>query len=73
MKEINIRELGGEIWAEIMHIKWHNKNSPISNLSDEAIGPLVDLVVRILARYECNVIMNDEGMPVDPLEKQNTS
>ena len=56
-----VRELGGEIWAEIeitfgeAQISWQTK------------GELTDLIMGVLARHVGATIENDEGMPVEPL------
>jgi len=57
----SIRELGGEIWAEVGQtfpddvIEWQTKNE------------LADLVMGVLARYDGYLLMNDRDVPVTPL------
>jgi hypothetical protein len=57
-----VRELGGEVWAEIVNrfgddIEWRLQ------------GRLVDLVMGVLARHLGRVIENDQDLPVSPLAR----
>jgi hypothetical protein len=55
-----IRELGGEIWAELSFI-------PETTLDWETRNAVVDLVIGVLARHSGSVLSNDEDLPVSPL------
>lgn len=35
MFEIDIRELGGEVWAEVMHIQRHDKSHDLAGLDEK--------------------------------------
>ncbi len=61
MKTRTVRELGGEIWAELRRvegIKWQDLNEAI------------DIVMAVLARYENTMIVNDKDLPVEPLPRE---
>lgn len=69
MKEKTVRELGGEIWAEIMQIQNSTKSSsPLKNINMNATHELIDLVMGVLARHIGNTITNDLDLPVTPLK-----
>jgi hypothetical protein len=59
-KERTVRELGGEVWAEISQaikdeeLSWVTKNK------------IVDVVMGVLARHVDSIIKNDEDLPVSP-------
>jgi hypothetical protein len=56
-----VRELGGEIWAEItMRGEKEQK---------EFASATADIVMGVLARYDRHVILMDEDFPVVPLEQ----
>ena len=60
-----VRELGGEIWAELEYrvgdeCDWQVRNK------------IVELVMTVLARHENTVIINDADLPVKPLTKHDT-
>lgn len=57
---VTVRELGGEIWAELSlfpdaELHWQIKNR------------IADLVMGVAARYVGATIMNDADLPVQPL------
>lgn len=58
-----IRSLGGEFWAEVSarmgeeKIQWQIKNE------------LVDLFMGVLARHIGKQILDDDELPVEPLER----
>jgi hypothetical protein len=67
-KERTVRELGGEIWAELSYsfseddINWEMRNA------------VVDLVMAVLARHIGVSLVNDGELPVTPLPRsQNES
>lgn len=55
-----IRELGGEIWAELFSI-------PESDLRWEVKEAVLDVVMGVLARHSGSVLENDPDLPVTPL------
>jgi hypothetical protein len=56
-----IRELGGEIWAELKMRGGEEQRKFASEVSD--------MIMAVLARYDRHVIMNDEDFPVEPLPR----
>ena len=59
-----VRELGGEIWAELTYafrddIHWQTLDSA------------VDVIMGVLARHDGVTVMNDEDLPVTPLPERN--
>jgi hypothetical protein len=57
---VSVRELGGEVWAELSsfsdsELDWQIKNR------------IVDLVMGVVARHAGAAIMNDTDLPVLPL------
>ena len=72
MKNKPIRELGGELWAELSKAKELQlalSESSLSTLDFHAINQIVDLVMAVLAGYDGQVITNDVHRPVQPLSK----
>jgi hypothetical protein len=61
MEAKTIRELGGEIAAELFRI-------PESELPWGTQSKIVDIVMGVLARHSGEVIKNDEDLPVAPLQ-----
>lgn len=70
MKEKTVRELGGEIWAEITQLQNSTVSNSLSKLDWEASQEICDLVMGVLARHIGSTITNDEDLPVSPLEKK---
>jgi len=72
MLEKTIRELAGEIWAEIEQesrdaaLQW----SPIVSINSDAVNRIMDIVMGVLARHDNSTLVNDKDMPVEPLRKQ---
>lgn len=60
-----IRELGGEVWAELHRI-------PEPELGWQTRERVVDIVMGVLARYSELEVRNDTDLPVSPLDP-NTS
>ncbi len=58
-----IRELGGEIWAEL------SLRVPETQLSWRAKDAIVDVIMGVLARHEGARILNDRDLPVEVLPK----
>jgi hypothetical protein len=54
-----VRELGGEIWAELSSI-------PEGDLRWDVRNAIVDVVMGVLARYAGTVLENDPDLPVEP-------
>lgn len=64
-----VRELGGEIWAEIAQRQNDQvDDSLISEIDYRATQELSDLVMGVLARHTGCEIINDEDLPVEPLK-----
>ncbi|WP_437913732.1 hypothetical protein WME73_46060 [Sorangium sp. So ce302] len=55
-----MRELGGEIWAEI------SRRIPDDELDWQRKNKMVDLIMGVLARHIGNTIENDPDLPVFP-------
>jgi hypothetical protein len=53
-----VRELGGEIWSELL------KAVPEEKLDWQTKNEIVDVVMRVLARHVGEVISNDDDLPV---------
>ena len=58
-----VRELSGEIWAEI------TMRMPEEDLHWQTADKLVQLIIGVLARHVGKVIVNDEGLEVEPLPR----
>lgn len=72
MAEKTVRELTGEIWAEL---EQESRNaaangSPLHSLNMDALNRILDVVMGVLARYENTVIVNDRDLPVEPLQRK---
>ena len=67
VKQKTIRELGGEIWAEIAQLQNDADDSLIGKTDFRVAQELSDLVMGVLARHEGSVIVNDRDLPVKPL------
>jgi hypothetical protein len=57
---VTVRELGGEIWAELSSL-------PDAELPWQTKNRVVDLVMGVIARHVGAAIRNDEDLPVEPL------
>ncbi len=57
-----IRELGGDVWAELHRI-------PEPELDWKTRERIVDIVMGVLARHTDLEVRNDEDLPVSPLER----
>jgi hypothetical protein len=74
MKHKTIRELGGEIWAEIfseMQARPNDRRFKIEDISTHTVDALMDLIMGVLARHEGSVITNDKDLPVEPIPMKN--
>ncbi len=64
MENRTVRELGGEVWAEInMHYIREKKQLEIDDLQT-----FIDLTMQVLARHVGKKILNDKDFPVTPLK-----
>ncbi len=63
MGEKTVRELGGEIWAELQEER-HNPHSPLPRFGVEEADALIDFLMSILVRHTGATIINDPGLPV---------
>jgi hypothetical protein len=57
---VTVRELGGEIWAELSSL-------PDGELPWQTADRIVDLVMGVIARHVGAAIRNDADLPVEPL------
>ena len=72
MSERTIRELAGEIWAEL---EQESRNAPINGsplrtIQMDAMNRLIDVIMGVLARHENTLLVNDKDMPVKPLRRE---
>lgn len=70
VKQRTVRELSGEIWAEINHMILDGVE-PFTAFEEDEQGKLltacIELISGVLARYDSFSIVNDEYFPVEPL------
>ncbi len=64
-KRKSVRELGGEIWAEL-DAERRKEDSVFSNLDHTINDQLSDFIMSILARQINTTIVNDAGLKVEP-------
>ena len=67
-KQKTVRELGGEIWAEL-DAERRKEGSAFSQLDHSTNDQLADFVMSILARHINTTIINDAGLEVAPRPK----
>lgn len=68
MKALTVREIAGEIWAEINMRQLRGLPPFDSQLEQwQLIGIYTDLTMGVLARHTNATIVNDLDMPVAPL------
>ena len=72
MAEKTVRELGGEVWAEITQLQNSPEENAFSDVGFELSQGVCDLVMGVLARHVGTTIVNDDDFPVQPLEKKFT-
>ena len=68
-----VRELAGEIWAELVlerRRRSASDNSALGSLGVDVEGVIIDLVLGVLARYDGFEIKNDSDLPVVPLPRE---
>jgi hypothetical protein len=66
MRKKNIREICGEIWAEAQY-RILNQIPPYQDADVHLLNDHLDLIMSVLARYSNYEIVNDDGLPVEPL------
>ncbi len=66
----SVRELGGEIWAEL-EAERRRVPTQLASLDCETSIKLIDFIMSILARHINSKIVNDEDLPVAPLPREN--
>ena len=59
-----VRELGGEFWSELA------KRLAEEDANFEVKNQIVEIMMGVLARHEGEVIENDEGLRVPPLDQE---
>jgi hypothetical protein len=64
-KQITVRELAGEIWAEINGAHWGRAQQ----LDPAELNQFIDTTLGVLARHDGHIIVNDTDLPVQPLPK----
>lgn len=72
MESRTIRELGGEIDAEITMLA-RDPLHPLAQMDWRHIAPIVGIAMGVLARHCGTTIVNDGGLPVTPLPREPTS
>ena len=70
MKSKTVRELSGEIWAELTQEINRGEPTPLLSVSIEAMNRIGDIVMGVLARYGQFQILNDWDLPVEPLPRE---
>lgn len=65
-REITIRQLGGEIWAELDERR-ENGVEPFGDLTTKVLDAIINTTMGVLARHEGVVIINDKDLPVEIL------
>ena len=66
MDSRTVRELGGEIWAELQ-MRMQQGDEQFSQLDYQTLDLVIDLAMAVLARHTGEEIVNDEDLPVTPL------
>lgn len=71
MLHTTVRELAGEIWAEIeMESRDPLINGPAFQTVDlQALNRIIDIVMGVLARHDNALIVNDKDLPVEPRKR----
>ena len=62
-KTRSVRELGGEIWAEMKY------RVDEDTVRFDVKHQLADLIMGVLARHIGSEIVDDDGLPVEPLDE----
>ena len=72
MTSVTIRELGGEMWAELSDLVQVSKaqgDNTFMGYNFEALNKTIDLAMAVVARHVGETIVNDGDIPVIPLPK----
>lgn len=73
MKVRTVRELGGEVWAELQTRLLKTPEAWKGFHEDtNLLHKTIDIMMGVLARYENHEIINDEDLPVKKLENSKT-
>jgi len=64
MSEKTVRELAGEIWAEINSAHWRRGDE----IDVEVLNAFIEVASGVLARHDGATILNDPDFPVAPLK-----
>ncbi len=72
MVEKTVRELAGEIWAELEQESRDAvaNGSPLHSMSMDSMNRILDIVMGVLARHDSTMIVNDRDLPVEPLQRE---
>jgi hypothetical protein len=70
VSEVTVRELGGEIWAELF-CEQRDGQAQLRGLRVETTEALIDLILGVLARHVGDSIKNDLDLPVAPRSLRN--
>ena len=62
------RELGGEIFAAVAHLKGLPEYAGLGNVDFAEQKLLIDVVMRVLASHVGSTIVQDPELPVQPLD-----
>lgn len=71
-KTRSVRELGGEIWAEL-DAERRKDGSVFARLDHSTNDHLADFIMSILARHIDTTIVNDTGLEVTPRPEPTTT
>ncbi len=65
--KITVRELSGEIWAEVTHQQLNMETDRFDALDHEAWMAVVDVMTGVIARHVGKTIAVDEDYPAEAL------
>jgi len=65
--KITVRELSGEIWAEVTHERLNMETDRFNNLDQDAWTAVVDIVIGVIARHVGKTIAVDVDYPAEAL------
>jgi hypothetical protein len=67
MEHKTVREIVGELWAEVGTRQQSDPQSVLATVSVEQAESLYEVVLGVLARHAGKQLLNDEDLPVPPL------